>query len=70
MVEGKTLLMDCPELEFETVHVFDLQGRVLAATTFTGTSYRLNLGEHAYGTSFVVRIKSRRGLVENFRISP
>ena len=70
VVEGKTLLIDCPEQDFETVHVFDLQGRVIAATTFTGTSYRLNLGEHAYGTSFVVRIKSRRGLMEYFRISP
>ena len=67
-MEGRILQIYCPEPDFETVRVFDMQGHVLATSTFEGTSFRMDLGTLAYGTSLVVQVKSRRGMVGYYRI--
>ena len=67
-MEGRSLLIYCPEPDFETVRIFDMQGHLLATSTFEGTSFRMDLGTLAYGTPLVVQIKSRRGMVGYYRI--
>ena len=55
---GRVLDIVAPEMGVKVVRIFDLQGNVLASVSFAGTSYRLDIGAVARGTTLVVRLES------------
>ena len=55
---GRVLDIVAPEAGLKVVRVFDMQGNVIASSSFVGTSYRLDIGAVARGTPLVVRIEA------------
>ena len=55
---GRTLEIYAPEMGAKVVRIFDMQGNLLASSSFAGASYRIGLEGLARGTPLVVRLES------------
>ena len=57
-MDGRVIHVNAPEAGLKVVRVFDMQGNVIAFSSFVGTSYRLDIGAVACGAPLVVRIEA------------
>ena len=57
-MDGRVIHVNAPEAGLKVIRVFDMQGNVIASSSFVGTSFRLDIGAVACGAPLVVRIEA------------